>query len=179
MKWEQLSSPIYGLWIEKFQPGAFARSLSERYHEIFATWQHDVRDTIGRSPSTLSLREDEIGLWYEITPPTWADRFVESIERGDVRGSSFSFVANVEAWDYESNPDYAIRSIQDAELYEVAPVTNPAFPQSTAGVRSDQELAEIVRAERERRKAVLLSSRREQVDFLAREKSLRDLITNI
>lgn len=176
VKWQQSSSPLFGLWIERFQPGAFARSLKDHYHDIFATWQHDVRDTIGRTPSTLSVREDEVGLFYEITPPKFGERFVESIERGDVRGSSFTFRALVEEWDYDSDPNFAIRSILEAELFEVAPVTNPAFPQSTAGVRSDKELAEFVRQEREKHNAALSSALQQKTEFIARQKALRDLL---
>lgn len=168
VKWEQLSAPIWGLWKEKFRAGAFEQSLSERVNDIFATWQHDVRDTIGRSPATLTLREDETGLWYEILPPSWAERFVESIERGDVRGSSFTFIAQTEEWDYASDPDYVIRTVTRAQLYEVAPVTNPAYPQSTTGVRSEQDMAEMVKVEKAKRSS-------DYQKYLERQKALRDM----
>lgn len=172
VRWEQLSNPIWGIFREKFTRGSFSQSLMDRKDDIFATWQHDVRDTIGRSPNTLTLREDDNGLWYEIDPPSWAERFVETIERGDVRGSSFTFVCRAEGWDYDSDPDYAIRTITRADLFEVAPVTLPAYPQSSAGVRSEQEIAEMVRQEKARRNG-------QYQKFLARSKALRDISLSV
>lgn len=168
VKWRSLSSPIYGLWREKFEPGAFTASLIERANDIFATWQHDVADTIGRSPTTLTLREDETGLFYEIDPPTWADRYIESIQRGDVRGSSFTFSATVDEYDYESDPNYVIRTVKRAELFEVAPVTMPAYPASTAGIRSDDQVAQAILLEKQKRQS-------KTSDYLAREHTLREL----
>lgn len=151
VKWRQLSSPIWGVYLEQFERGAFAETLRERVDDIYADWQHDVGETLGRSPKTLTLREDEVGLWYEIDPPTWAERHIESIDRGDVRGSSFVFVASVAEYDWESDPQYVIRTVKKADLYAVSPCTLPAYPSSTAGVRSEDQVVEMIRQERERR----------------------------
>lgn len=168
VKWEQLSQPIYGVFREKFLRGAFTQTLIDRANDIFATWQHDMRDTLGRTPATLSIREDETGLWYEIDPPTWAIRYIESIERGDVRGSSFTFVPTVIQHDYDSDPEFVIRSVVKADLYEVAPVTLPAYPQSSASVRSEKDIAAFILSEKARRE-------RANRDYLERCKALRDL----
>lgn len=132
VKWGQRSHPMWGFQ-EIFQKGAFARALENP--DVYAAWNHNASEILGRTPNTLVLEEDEVGLRYEILAPTWAARYVETIERGDVRGSSFIFRPVLQEWD-ESDPDMAIRTIVEAELYEVSPVTNPAYPQSTAGVRS-------------------------------------------
>ena len=168
VKWRSLSQPICGLWVEQFDPRAFATSLTERVNDIFATWQHNMDVTLGRSPNTLNVREDDTGLYYEIDPPSWAAPQLESIERGDVRGSSFTFVAQVEEWDYESNPNYVVRTVKQADLYEVAPVTLPAYPTSTAGVRSDDAVAAMVQREIEARK-------KHNRDYLERQRVLREL----
>ncbi|MNK84041.1 Caudovirus prohead protease [compost metagenome] len=137
VRWEQLSKPIFGYFQEKFARGAFAASLINP--DVYAAWQHDSREVLGRTPNTLVLTEDEIGLRYEITPPSWAEKYLETIERGDVRGSSFIFRAVREEWD-ESNEDMAIRTVHEAELFEVSPVTTPAYPQSSVGIRSAEEV---------------------------------------
>ncbi|MCJ8015235.1 HK97 family phage prohead protease [Paenibacillus sp. KQZ6P-2] len=137
VRWDQLSNPIFGMFREKFKRGAFTASLINP--DVYASWQHDAREVLGRTPNTLQLVEDEIGLRYEITPPSWAEKYIETIERGDVRGSSFIFRALVEEWD-ETNAEMAIRTISEAELYEVSPVTTPAYPQSTVGIRSAEEV---------------------------------------
>lgn len=137
VRWDQLSHPIWGLFQERFRKGAF----TNRMQDVYASWQHDEREVLGRTPNTLVLTEDEIGLRYEITPPSWADKYVETIERGDVRGSSFIFRAIKEEWD-ESDPDMPIRTVVEADLFEVSPVTRPAYPQSTVGIRSEQDFRE-------------------------------------
>ncbi|OMF10464.1 hypothetical protein BK129_01545 [Paenibacillus amylolyticus] len=137
VRWDQLSHPIYGMFQERFKRGAFAASLINP--DVYAAWQHDAREILGRTPGTLLVAEDDIGLRYEITPPSWAEKYVETIERGDVRGSSFIFRSTKEEWD-ETNEEMPIRSVIEAELYEVSPVTSPAYPQSTVGVRSAEEI---------------------------------------
>ncbi|MEY9097043.1 HK97 family phage prohead protease [Paenibacillus sp. RC84] len=137
VRWDQLSHPIFGMFQEKFTRGAFTASLLNP--DVYAAWQHDSREILGRTPNTLQLFEDDIGLRYEITPPKWAEKHVETIERGDVRGSSFIFRPVVEEWD-ESNPDMAIRTISEAQLFEVSPVTTPAYPQSSVGIRSAEDV---------------------------------------
>ncbi|AZS17398.1 HK97 family phage prohead protease [Paenibacillus lutimineralis] len=137
VRWDQLSHPIFGLFQEQFKRGAFAASLVNP--DVYAAWQHDSREVLGRTPNTLQLFEDDIGLRYEITPPSWAEKHLETIERGDVRGSSFIFRAIKEEWD-ESNPDMAIRTVIEADIFEVSPVTTPAYPQSSVGIRSAQDV---------------------------------------
>lgn len=136
VRWDQLSLPIFGMFQEQFKRGAFTDSLKNP--DVYASWQHDEREILGRTPNTLSLLEDDIGLRYEITPPSWADKYIETIERGDVRGSSFIFRAQVEEWD--ETGDMPIRSVTKAELFEVSPVTTPAYPQSSVGIRSAEEV---------------------------------------
>jgi HK97 family phage prohead protease len=137
VRWDQLSHPIFGMFQERFKRGAFTSSLINP--DVYAAWQHDAREVLGRTPNTLFLAEDDIGLRYEIIPPNWAERHIETIERGDVRGSSFIFRAVVDEWD-ESNPDMTIRTVTEAELFEVSPVTTPAYPQSSVGVRSAEDV---------------------------------------
>lgn len=168
VKWRSLSTPIWGLWREQFERGAFAQSLTERINDIFATWQHNVDLTLGRSPNTLTVREDEIGLFYEIDPPSWAAPQVESIERGDVRGASFTFSSTVEEFDWDTDPDYVIRTVKRAELFEVAPVTLAAYPTSTTGVRSDDQIAAQIEQQKQLRQ-------KQASEYLERNRALREL----
>lgn len=139
VKWEQLSVPLYGMFRERFRRGAFAESLATT--EVVATYQHNATQTLGRTNKTLIVVEDDIGLRYEIDPPSWAGPIMESIERGDVKGASFTFRATKDEWD-ETDPKMALRTITTAALAEVSPVTFPAYPTSEAGVRSAQETYE-------------------------------------
>lgn len=133
VKWDKYSNPIF-FFKEKFIKGAFKKSLEGG--DIRALWQHDTAQVLGRTKNkTLKLKEDDKGLWYEIIPPSWAFGILETIERGDVTESSFGFRMKKEQWD-DTDPKLPIRTIIEAELVEVSPVTFAAYPQSKIGVRN-------------------------------------------
>lgn len=168
VRWDQLSNPMWGFQ-EKFERGAFANSLSNKT-DVYAAWNHDPAEILGRSPSTLTLVEDDIGLRYEIDPPSWASKYVESIQRGDVNGSSFIFRPVTQKWD-ESNPDMAIRTITEAVLYEVSPVTTPAYPTSSVGMRSAENVYDDYKQSRKTEDNTLelrQNQRRRELDILGR-----------
>jgi len=168
VRWDELSKPMWGFQ-EKFAKGAFANSLRDN-PDVYAAWNHNAAEILGRAPTTLKLEEDDIGLRYEIDPPSWADRHVESIERGDVRGSSFIFRQTKQEWD-ETNPDMAIRTIKEAVLYEVSPVTSPAYPTSSVGVRSAENVYEDFKQSRKTDDSMLelrQKQRGRELDILSR-----------
>jgi uncharacterized protein len=140
VKWGKRSNTMgyYYKFEERFEKGAFSDAITG---DVIAAWNHNWNEILGRSTSgTLFLEEDDSGLRYEITMPSWADKYVETVQRGDVSGSSFTFVPEIEEWD-ETN-EIAVRTIKKAKLYEVSPVIHPAYPQSEAGVRSMQDVFE-------------------------------------
>jgi HK97 family phage prohead protease len=135
VEWDKLSDPIC-YFREKFVKGAFSKSLIN--DDIRALWQHNTSLVLGRTKNnTLKLTEDDTGLRVEITPPNtqWANDAIESIRRGDVSEMSFGFIAIVDEWDW-SDPDMAIRTVSEAQLFEVSPITFAAYPQTSVGVRS-------------------------------------------
>lgn len=140
-RFNELSEEMWGMR-EKISPGAFKEAIGKS--DVRALWNHDPNYVLGRTKNkTLTLREDEQGLFYEVTPPDaqWARDLVESIKRGDVDQSSFAFTVDGEEWDESQEP--ATRTITKIrELYDVSPVTYPAYPTATSGVRSLQDVAE-------------------------------------
>ena len=164
VEWDKLSDPISGYFQEQFRKGSFTGSLKDGDQR--ALWQHNISQPLGRrSNATLILEEDDKGLRYEIIPPdtSWGRDAMESIKRGDVTNSSFMFRAKVTEWD-ESNQDMLIRTVTDAELYEVSPVTFPAYPQSSVGVRSAQDVYESHAAEM-KPATTSIAQRRRLLDF--------------
>jgi HK97 family phage prohead protease len=134
---------IFGLWREKVAPGAFKRTIAQA--DIRALWNHNTDLVLGRNkanPPTLSLKEDDHGLKVEIIPPdTQAGRdAVTSIKRGDVSQMSISFQIVKQEW---FTPDdkkvLPLRTISEMKLFEVSPVTFPAFEQTTISARSVME----------------------------------------
>lgn len=132
-----------GGFVEDIHPGAFERTL--RTADVRALANHDANMLLGRSKSgTLRLGTDTGGLHYEIDPnmddPTGRSA-VARVERGDWDGSSFSFRTvgpNGDRWEYGTDP--AQRTLLELELYDVGPVTFPAYPDATSVVRGAVEL---------------------------------------
>jgi hypothetical protein len=75
-------------------------------------------------------------LKYEIDPPdTQAARdLMTSMKRGDVDSSSFGFVTNDDSWDYSTTP--ATRTLLNVSLFDVSPVTYPAYSAATSEARN-------------------------------------------
>ena len=132
-----------GFYREKIRAGAFKKTIAEA--DIRALFNHDPNYVLGRNKAgTLNLEEDDIGLKIGIDPPdtTWARDLVTTIQRKDVDQMSFAFVPVVQEWD-ESDPKEPIRELIEVKLFDVSPVTFPAYPDTDVGVRSILEKAKI------------------------------------
>jgi hypothetical protein len=53
-----------------------------------------------------------------------------------VNQSSFGFICTDAAWAYDALTGMDIRTVKSADLFDVSPVTFPAYSQATSGVRS-------------------------------------------
>lgn len=132
----------YQLWddvFERIMPGAFDRAV--RDDDVRALFNHDPSSVLGRSKSgTLRLSLDSKGLRYEIDPPdTQVGRDVLTIlHRGDVSGSSFAFDILGETIRKETvdGKTRYIRELTDVKLFDVGPVTFPAYNAADSGARS-------------------------------------------
>lgn len=134
---EKLSDDL-GWFREKIQPGAFADSIAA--DDVRALWNHDSNFPLGRNKSgTLVLSEDTHGLKIEIDPPDtqWARDLMASIDRGDVDQMSFGFQTVSDKWEMVDNED--IRTLIKVRLFDVSPVTFPAYPDTEVGLRSLEE----------------------------------------
>lgn len=132
---------------ETIAPGAFDNVLGD---DVRALLNHDPNFILARSKAgegTLRIGTDETGLWYEFdAPDTQAGRdLLESLRRGDIDQSSFSFTVSADGQTWEEKqegdgPIIAKRTITKvARLYDVSPVTYPAYPDATVALRSFQE----------------------------------------
>lgn len=127
-----------GGWREKIAPGAFKNTIKK--DDIRALIDHNSSLILGRNKAgTLSLAEDDKGLRVNVTPPeTNAGKdILESIERGDVTGMSFGFKTITDSW--ETIDEVEIRILKEVKLYDVSPVTFPAYPDTSVGVRSFEQ----------------------------------------
>lgn len=115
--------------------GAFNDVLKD---DVRALFNHDSNLILGRTTaSTLKLMIDENGLGYEVDMPntSYANDLLISIERGDVTQSSFAFTVEDDEW--LERDGKIIRVVNKvARLYDVSPVTYPAYPDATVAARS-------------------------------------------
>jgi HK97 family phage prohead protease len=125
-----------GGFIERIQPGAFSRVISGR-QDVRALVSHDTALVLGRTKSgTLRILEDERGLAFELDAPPGpiGEHYANAVERGDMDGMSFRFVAKKDAWDYDANP--VQRELIDVDIDEISLVAYPAYPDTSAAIRS-------------------------------------------
>lgn len=123
---------------EIIRPGAFAKTLQEA--DIRALFNHDSNFVLGRNKSgTLTVSEDERGLYIEVDVPdtAWARDLLVSMRRGDIDQGSFAFRTVKDDW--KERDGQLIRELAEVRLYDVSVVTYPAYPATSAYVRSDED----------------------------------------
>src|SRR5476649_2469070 len=132
------SEPLWG-FREIIKPGAFDDVLGDDVRGLF---NHDPNYILGRSSAnTLTLSVDERGLQYTLIAPdtqTIRDLVIAPMMRGDITQSSFAFrvAPDGERW-YEDEEGIVIREVsQFSRLFDVSPVTYPAYQEADSGVRS-------------------------------------------
>ena len=155
-----------GYFEEVIEQGAFDNALSKEY-DIRCLFNHEAELILGRTLSgTCNVFVNADGnLEYTWVPdyenPTHMS-VVRSIMRGDITQSSFAFTIKEQKWSestkYESMGKRTITMIED--LYDVSPVTYPAYADTEADARSvvalrDQE-REIEEAKRSQAAADVL-----------------------
>lgn len=124
---------------ETIKPGAFSDVLS---NDVRALVNHEDSMVLARTASkTLAIGEDDEGLWYECSMPdtSYARDLIVSLKRGDVTQSSFAFTvaSGGDQWDEDEETGAYVRTINKiGRLYDVSPVTYPAYPDATVGLRS-------------------------------------------
>lgn len=126
-------------WLECVAPGAYAKTIGEA--DIRALFNHDPNIVLGRNRAgTLELTEDGTGLRNVIRPPdnAWGRPVLDAVQRGDVTGQSIKFQVVQEKWERpQKRGDLAKRTIIEARLFDVGPVTFPAFEQTSVSARFD------------------------------------------
>jgi HK97 family phage prohead protease len=132
-----------GGFVEIIKPGAFDGVLQD---DVRALFNHDPMYVLGRNLRTMSLSIDDTGLRYDIpeapNTQTIRDLVIEPMCRGDVTQSSFAFrvAKNGDTW-YEDDEGVIVREIHKIErLYDVSPVTYPAYEAATSTTRSLDEI---------------------------------------
>ena len=131
-------------FFEIIQPGTFDSVLND---DVRALFNHESELILARSKAgkgTLKIGVDSIGLWYEFeAPDTQAGRdLLVSLKRGDIDQSSFSFTVAKDGQSFVEQqdgdgPTILTRTITKvSRLYDVSPVTYPAYEDTEVDSRS-------------------------------------------
>ncbi|MGA2256080.1 MAG: HK97 family phage prohead protease [Thermoguttaceae bacterium] len=149
-------------FFEQIAPGAFSQSIGE--DDIRCLFNHNPNFPLGRTANkTLLLSEDSVGLRTVCLPPdTQQARDVcESIRRGDITGMSFTFDVRGQSWSKDADGGYH-RTLTDCRLYDVGPVTFPAYDSTEVVMRTFNQLVNAWELEQasERRTFIATARRR-------------------
>jgi HK97 family phage prohead protease len=145
--WNKWSVDLGG-FKERFMPGAFRKYLDRAPNDprgkadVVAKYNHQDSAVLGRTTNgTLDIQETEKGLVFRATPPVGTPTTAEVvplIRDRYIFGSSFAFSlteARGESWD-EDPAGNVTRTITEAAIWDVSPVTHAAYPNSSVGLRS-------------------------------------------
>lgn len=125
---------------EIIDPAAF-NGVIER-SDVLALLNHDQdRGVLARSRKgvgSLTLTIDDRGLHYSFDAPNTAlgNELVEGLKRGDISTSSFAFTVAGEKWTKEEDGSYLRTITQIDKLYDVSPVYNEAYEDTSVALRS-------------------------------------------
>lgn len=152
-RWTEIDSFFEGNFMERIAPKAFAKTFRERTPAVL--FQHGGDPQVGDKPlgAPAVLREEEFGPYYEVPmlDTSYNRDLVPGLEAG-LYGASFRFSVMREEWVDEpgasdDNPKgLPERTIKEVRCMEFGPVTFPAYPDATAGVRSMTDEFLIARA---------------------------------
>lgn len=131
------SEMMYGNVIERIMPGAFDSVIDDNAVALF---NHDPNLILARNKVNMTIKQDEKGLYYRFEAPntTAGNDLLENLRNGNVQTSSFAFVIADEKWTYSDDRSKpSIREITKIKrLYDVSPVTYPAYPDTSVAQRN-------------------------------------------
>ena len=131
---------------ERNSEGAFDDAIEAS--DIRGLFNHDANYVLGRMGRTMKVSADSRGMFYDIAelPASRAD-VAEAIERGDVTGSSYSFTLKEGGARYDEEDGVLIRTILPggvSRIFDMGPVTFPAFPDATVSKRCEDVIREFL-----------------------------------
>lgn len=156
-----------GMFHEEIRSGAFDGVLND---DVRALYNHDPNMVLARSVNgegTLKLSLDAKGLRYSYKTPnrSYAKDLADAIRSGDVSQSSFAFQVESDEWKEGRSGEPDVRTITKfKKLFDVSPVTYPAYPDATVGARG----LETIKQEKEARE-------KEKVEYKRKVEKLKQI----
>lgn len=144
-QWTEIDSIWEGNFLERIAPGAFKKTIADNAANMRVLFQHGQDPTVGDKPlgTITDLREDSQGAAYEVRllDTTYNADLLPGLRAG-LYGASFRMRVTKEDINSSAKPsDYnpkglPERTIREAMVPEFGPVTFPAYPGASAGIRS-------------------------------------------
>ena len=144
-QWTEIDSWFEGRFLERIAPGAFKKTMREQRDLLRILFQHGQDPQIADKPLAPidELGEDEEGAFYagEMLDTSYNRDLIPGLRAGQY-GSSFRFQVLKEDRDEKPKPSnynptgLPERTIREVQLFEFGPVTFPAYPGASAGIRS-------------------------------------------
>ncbi|MFW6091627.1 MAG: HK97 family phage prohead protease, partial [Actinomycetota bacterium] len=156
--WYEIDSFWEGRFLEQIERGAFRKTIAERGDQVKILFNHGfdmyVNDKVLGVPEVLEERKDSPHMEAGLLDTSYNRDLLPGLRAG-AYGSSFMFEVLGESWEFEPeasdhNPEgIPERTVNEVRLYEAGPVTWPANPEATAGVRSGVDWYAAQLAERD------------------------------
>lgn len=144
--WYEVDSWIEGHFMERVGSGAFRKTIAESRANMKVLYDHGQDPQVGNKvlgPIRDLTSSAEYGV--PLFDTSYNRDLLPGLKAG-VYGSSFRFTVEKDEWDRspersEHNPEgIDERTITEAKVFEFGPVTFPANPNATAGVRSTTDI---------------------------------------
>ena len=132
---------------EKIKKGAFDDVLKD---DVRCLFNHNPNYVLARcvdGKGTLTLSVDKVGLKYSYETPDrqYARDLQNAIETGDITQSSFAFEIEEQTWTEIEGEIPTREIIKFKRLYDVAPVTYPAYADTEVAKRSLDAFKETIK----------------------------------
>ena len=146
---------------ERIMKGAITDDTIKK-SDVFCLLNHDPSKVLARSKNgegSLKLEIDEQGLKYSFAAPQTdlGNEILEHLQRGEIDSSSFAFTVST---DEGSERWYTVEGVQYRdiykidELFDVSPVYQPAYQETTVSKRALEELEKQKTMQDEKEKEV-------------------------
>lgn len=129
-----------GNYLEEIASGAFDGSDDS---DVVALFNHDANYPLARtSNGTLELSSDARGLFYRFEAPdtTFGNDLLKMVRSGLIAQSSFAFTIRKDNWMQEAGMKPKRRIEQVDMLFDVSPVTYPAYKETSVTARALQNI---------------------------------------
>ena len=129
-----------GNYLEEIASGAFDDADDK---DVVALFNHDANYPLARtSNGTLELSSDARGLFYRFEAPdtTFGNDLLKMVRSGLISQSSFAFTIRKDNWMQEAGMKPKRRIEQVDMLFDVSPVTYPAYKETSVTARALQDI---------------------------------------